>query len=213
MPSSLSPDYICCGAAWPAMSVEAHERWSNYYHRLYPDSQLVILHDGPDSIPWKQSTARVEYFTPHMGRPSHHNHAGFFRSFFSIQRFFLEAKKILWLEWDFYIASQRFLDWVCSIQTGWRTVWCPQFNFPESSFQVICADQFTAFKTFSESWQKHPLDDDIEKHLPFTEVNRDFVGGRYADVNQNAPERVDYVAQTTAATAQMFYERTNQLVS
>lgn len=203
------PDYIFCGAAWPVLPIDRYVLWAKYNHALFPDTKLVIFHDGPNPNLWSQPLATVKYLNPNLGRPSHHDHAGFFRSFFQLPEYLTNAKKVIWLEWDFCIVSQRLLDWICNIETGWRTVWCPQFNFPESSLQIICLDQLESFKQFRKRWIDMPKTVEIERHIPFTEVNRSFIGGRYSDVGKSPPADADYVAQTSNIIAKSCYDTLN----
>lgn len=203
------PDYIFCGAAWPILPVERYVLWSKYYHALFPDTQLVIFHDGPNANLWSESSALVKYLTPHLGRPSHLDHAGFFRSFLQIPEYLYKSKKVIWIDWDFMIVTQRFLDWICDITTGWRTVWCPQFDFPESSLQIICADQLESFKLFRQRWIATAKNVEIERHIPFTEINRNYIGGRYSDKAEPVPANADYVAQTSNIIAKSCYDTLN----
>lgn len=191
----LVPDYVFCGSFWPVCPMERYQAWAQYNHRLFPDSQLIIFHDGPDPRVAIPDNVRVVYLEPHLGRSGNLEHPGCWRSMFSMINFAEKAKKLVWMEWDFYVCTQKMLDWICELHDGWSTVFCKHFDFPECSLQVVCIDQFERLRWFGERWNCIPHTDEIEKHIPFTRINRKLKGDRYTDFGVVPDPDADFIAQ------------------
>jgi hypothetical protein len=198
------PDYIFCGSAWPITDPFRHMLWVDFNRKLFPCSKLVILNDGADLGHWRRSDVQAIYLEPHLGRISNLDHNGLFRSMLHMCNWMSGTKKLIWLEWDFYIISQRCIDWVCSVNQGLKTVWCPQHNFPESSLMIICQDQYDSFRSFMCKWIESPKGIEFERSIPFTEVKRDFIGDRRSDFGAFPQWSDDYSAQTTRDMAELF---------
>ena len=197
------PDYIFCGSSFPFTEPSRYVTWLDYYKKLFPDSCFVIVNDGPDLGHWNRMDTQVIYLEPRLGRVSHLNHAGLFRSLRHMCYWMSDTIKMLWIEWDFYILSQRCIDWVCSISRGLVGAWCPQHNFPETSMIILCQDQYVNFYSFINQWATTPESVELERAMPFTEVKKDFIGNRYSDVGLVHPHNADYSAQTTKKVAEI----------
>ena len=81
------------------------------------------------------------------------------------------------------------------------SLWANKYNFPESCIQVICKDQFDSFRDFS-SCGSHELSKKglAEKIIPFTNVERRFVGDRYGEKFDKQVGGLDYFCQTKLDT-------------
>src|SRR5689334_14899196 len=47
-------------------------------------------------------------------------------------------KKIIMIDSDCFVLSQKLAEFIKKLDSGWTTLWCKRWNFPEASFQVIC---------------------------------------------------------------------------
>jgi hypothetical protein len=127
---------------------------------------------------------------------------GWYRSFFfSVQlaeRFGYE--KIIHLESDAYLVTQKICDYIDSLNSGWVSFYCPKYRFPETSIQVICKDNFDKLKQMSSvplDSYKTSLAEDV---IPFTHVESNLVGDRYGECTDKQIPEVDYYNQCKPKT-------------
>ena len=131
------------------------------------------------------------------------NNEGWWRSFSASLDIAKEYnyEKIIHIESDAFLISKRIFDHIDSLKTGWTGLWANKYNFPESCIQVICKDQFDSFRDFascgSNELSKKGL---AEKIIPFTNIERRFVGDRYGEKVNKQPEGLDYFCQTKLDT-------------
>ena len=130
-------------------------------------------------------------------------------------------QKIIHLESDTYLISKKMFDYVDCLSEGWTAMFCPKYGIPESAIQIICEDQFENFEKLTScgykelSRQTTPLVSEgitpIEKFIPFTHVEQNFIGDRYGDfdsedlkklkifteveVFKDQPQNIDYFCQ------------------
>lgn len=98
--------------------------------------------------------------------------------------------KIVHIDTDVYLLNQRICDYVNSLNSGWTSMWCGMYNYPESTFQVICKDQFEkAHRWFTEDFLQFYPKDIAETRIPWTHVEKGFKGDRYGErVLQQTPD-------------------------
>lgn len=108
---------------------------------------------------------------------------GWWRSFFHslVLAKQVGAKKIIHIESDAYVISERMLDYINALESGWTTFWCASYQMPETAIQVICEDQFDAMENFAAKGFSEFNGHLAERILPFTCINRDFIGDRYGE--------------------------------
>ena len=145
-----------------------------------PESDAILV--APNTIPDTDKPLIVR-FPSRLGRNSIHSYPGWWRSFLhsvDIARQ-MGAQRIIHIESDAFLISQRLRDYIQSLNRGWTVLWASRFNMPESAIQVICDDQFDALAAFQHK-SAEELDSDIaERLLPFTHVNKNFIGERYGE--------------------------------
>ena len=122
---------------------------------------------------------------------------GWFRSFFSSYEIAkkLNCKKIIHLESDAYLVSQNICDYIDSLESGWTSFFCPLYRFPETSIQVICEDQFEKMERMASAPVEAYKMSQAEHIIPFTHVEREFVGDRYGESTHKQFPGVDYYNQ------------------
>jgi hypothetical protein len=177
-----------------------YERWINYYAgrltQLGAD-RLFLIDDGgsggeefahilknelPDQL---TSSVNVYRFNTNMGRRSYIDFPGWWRSFlFSIEIARKYGyKKIIHLESDFFVLSERLQSFIASRNSGWTCLYSRHYDFPETCMQVICEDAFYLFDELKNFVQKNNYNpgEYAEKAIPFTNIEKEFIGDRLGD--------------------------------
>lgn len=193
--------FIPSASEWSAR----YKRWLDYHRQLFPEQiKFFIIDDASPYVPscnqincigasdeFKiiESRNTLVRFDSHLGRHSLLSYPGWWRSFLysvSIARS-MNAKKIIHIESDAFILSSRLLKYITDIDEGWTTLWTPSYNMPETAIQVICSDQFHKLEAFAHK-DRTEFDGLLaENLLPFTKINKNFIGDRYGEF------RVDFV--------------------
>jgi len=100
--------------------------------------------------------------------------------------------RIIHIESDAYVLSKRLRNYLTGLTSGWTALWCPLHKMPETGIQVVCKDQFGSMKEIVPPNDIYP-----ENYLPFTAVNKDFKGDRYAEYTDLIPAGADFLCQVT----------------
>lgn len=146
--------------------------------------QPINIHDV-DSIPSTlASDVNFIHFKKNLGRPTWEDYQGWWRSFlfsFTIaERYGYD--KIIHIESDFYVISDKIMEYISSLEGGWTSLFSPFHNFPETAIQIICKDQFSSFdKMRAEviaNGFRAPDCMPAELYFPFTKVEKSFIGDR-----------------------------------
>ena len=205
----------------PEVYEKRYQKWINYYdeHPFTNDKDMFLIDDCSDlelitddrvhSIKEDQlgnftdvdNKINLHSFHDRKGLNWSHNSAnneGWWRSFSAALNIAEEYNydKIVHIESDAYLISQRVFDYVEEIKTGWTAFWAPRYYFPESCLQVICKDQFESFKDFA-SCGYHELSKKglAERVIPFTHVEKKFLGDRYGETVKQQLKGIDYLCQ------------------
>ncbi len=82
--------------------------------------------------------------------------------------------KIIMMDDDAFILSDKLIRHVHDLKTGWESMWCPRWNFPECGLSVLCKDTFPAYLKFAEIpyYERNESNEPIECMLPYTNVNK-----------------------------------------
>ena len=202
-----------------------YKKWIDYYHKhpFTNDKHLFLIDDCSDlklitddlvhTIKEDQlgdfqevNKINIYSFNNRKGLNWSHNSAnneGWWRSFSASLDIAEEYnyEKIIHIESDAFLISKRMFDYIDSLKTGWIGLWANKYNFPESCIQIICKDQFDSFRDFV-SCGSHELSKKgfAEKIIPFTNVERRFVGDRYGEKVNVQTEGLDYFCQTKLDT-------------
>jgi hypothetical protein len=155
-------------------------------------------------------------FKTHLGRPGDFYVPGWARSFF----YSLEiAKKfnfdsIIHLESDFFVLNDFLLNYISNLDSGWTVLWCKKYQMAETSCQIICEDQYNTFVNAEINYRKmvekydlpnmtreqiidlpNPNPVVIEHILPYTHINKIYIGDRYGEENLDIQHDMDFYAQ------------------
>jgi hypothetical protein len=164
-----------------------------------PGDSVTILDDRlPDSL--EPRGVYLYRFREHLGRHTTTDFPGWLRSFlwaFKVAaRFGFE--KVVHVESDAYVLSGRLSSYLDGIGSGWTALWCPRWSFPESAVQVVCADRFDSI-SWARARKEQLRGRAPEMMLPFTHVERSFIGDRYGEYFDSIPGHADYAAQVDPA--------------
>lgn len=203
-PMNLNPDallfatsYIADRKAW----IARYRPWVNFY-RLSPLGKLplVLIDDGspylpedPDVIVCNPASdgglvpdkVNIFHFKDNLGRSSLKSYPGWWRSFiFSADLAKRHGHcKIIHIESDAYILSNRLFNKIINFNSGWVTFWLKKYQMPETAIQIICPDQLDRLEQMKDH---HLLNREMaENILPFTEIDKEMVGDRYSEFKRN----------------------------
>jgi len=162
-----------------------------------PSDLNVMRADDVGRVPLP--TRAMVRFETNLGRSSTMIFPGWVRAFeFSLT--IAEAygfDKIVHIESDSYILSDRLVEYINDLEHGWTALWVPRWNCAESSIEVICRDSFATLSAFRDRGPYSFSEQPAEIVLPFTHVERGFVGDRYEEYRSDIPTNSDYAAQVT----------------
>lgn len=165
---------------------------------ILPDWDDVHIVDSLDSLVPDRQTAIVS-FPNRLGRKDLFDFEGWYRSFSSGVCWGIRNgyKKIVHIESDAYLISDRAHEVINGFVDGWMTVWCPKYEFPEMAIQVISGSaRQTAYDLFNADyeWLRGMCH---ERLLPFTHVDRSLIGDRDEQEGQGILEDFDWVTQVS----------------
>ena len=184
--------------------------WYQYYKPSKVNrDQILVIDDGSPCRPDFISEEEFKTFQPHFGKLKGLILPGWFRSFSYAGVYAQDNKfeKIIHLESDAYLLTDRIIDFVNGIETGWHTMWCPRHGMPEPSIQIICKDQFVAFNHFFNVPYGTYAGVCIDGMLPYTQIHHEFVGDRYGEVGDEIPHGVDFCCQTSSNMINRYSEK------
>jgi hypothetical protein len=170
----------------------------------YPVTILSVNDDLPAEL---SNKINIITFEEHLGRQSMEEHTGWWRSFtYSIklaEKYGFE--KIIHIESDFYIVSERLVNFIHSLNMGWTSMYSSYFKFPETAIQVICKDCFNRLEKIRQTvaTSGYRINQLAEFILPFTNVCKDFNGDRIGEMpvlkewmlDKNSTSDLDYYGQ------------------
>lgn len=207
---------------------ELHGRWINAVESgILEVDKILMPDDGSPELPsWEgikvieegnlpdiepEERGVIYHFKDNLGRPAFYNHRGWYRSFtFSA----IYAKKygydkIIHIEADSFLLSNKIQDYINNFQEGWDAFWCMRHQIPETAIQIIAGkewiDKLYEFSLLPpETFDGRPPDPGVEQgkpYFPYT-VNRNFLGDRYGEdeINTRVPLNADYACQIRPTT-------------
>lgn len=210
--------FLFCTSYFQTSSWERWKRWLDYCFNVQDAlgvEKIILIDDGSPlslvSIPVEIVNADKPLpkilpegpvmfrFDRHLGRSGTFRFPGWWRSFTYSSQIAqsYSFEKIIHLESDAFIMSKKMIDYIRQLRQGWTAFWCPRYNRPESAVQVICEDEFHSLQDYfhagEDYWGGNIC---AETTLPFTHVDRTFLGDRYGEYIPVIPDEADYVAQT-----------------
>jgi len=173
--------------------------WFEYYQACGIKYDKILIFDDASPVrPEFLPEENYYRFDDHIGRPSHLDYGGWYRSFSTAVRY---AKnngfdKIVHAESDAYFLSRQIIDFVNSLDSGWHSMWCAKHNFNESALQIICPDQIESYYRFTDFPYDEYRNKLIDNMFPYTNVYKFFKGDRFGEYMDHIPIDADYSCQT-----------------
>ncbi len=158
-------------------------RWLAHYRGCWP---AVFIDNGsaPNSCGMASAIYQIRAINlhPHYARASMLDYPNVWRAYWIIKNDLLTRyDRVLYIQTDAYVLSQRLLDYLDGCTTGWTALWSPRYNFPEACIQVItrCPEFEEFFAGDMDAFKYNGRVEEIT--LPFTHVEKGFVGDRYGE--------------------------------
>jgi len=180
-----------------------YQRWLDYYKDVPINAvKKILIDDGSPSLPPRDSINMLPHDAPlasnedenliirfddNLGRQDMETYPGWWRSFLHSVEVAkaLGADKIIHIESDAFILSQRLVDFINQTESGWHVLWAQRYKFPETAIQIICRDQFEHLENFKDAHPGLVFPDIAERLLPFSAVHQQFKGDRYSEFKKN----------------------------
>ena len=167
--------------------------------------QILIVDDGSPALPdWadvlpltflppEQPQAQVVlfHFKNNLGRPSVYDYPGWFRSFAFVATYAqaYQFEKIVHIESDAYLISSRIQEYCNDVEDDWVTFLGPRHDYPETGIQVVAGRGLSLYYDVAAQPYADFAGKPIEVVLPFTKVERGFLGDRYGEYPDLCPAR------------------------
>lgn len=196
-----------------------YERWLEHHLAIHWSiDSVAMIDDGSPFVPHSKLLEPLDAtllgkaplpqralvrFKDNLGRKSTLQYPGWWRSF----QLALDLAqsygftKLVHVESDTYLLSERMLDLVESTESGWTLFWSSHFKWPETALQIICQDAFAEYASIVKKGPYGLGDLPAEDVLPYTRVVKNLIGDRYSDFNAPIPAQADYAVQVTSAMA------------
>jgi len=189
---------------------ERYKLWLDYHRNSkFNEYKICMIDDGATHTPDRDDMI-FHRFDERLGRHSNADFPGWWRSFlFSVELAKREGcKKIVHIESDAFLLSERLMNYVDALETGWTAFWCPRWRMPESAIQVICHDQFDTMEEMARMDRKDPFFlGGAEYILPFTNTVKFFKGDRYGEYSEKIPDDADYICQLSERVKDDFMKK------
>lgn len=214
-------------AATPSMWQLRYRRWLDAVRaaQLGAD-QVLIVDDGSPVMPdWgditvssgegmeecaqlaEQDGAVLFHFENRLGRQGLLHFPGWYRSFAFAGRYAAQFgfDRVIHIESDAYLVSERMRGFVRDQSQGWVLPWCPAHQCPEICVQVIGADQIGALAEFCSQPYENLAGQYHEWAVPATMVDMRWQGDRFGQTDAQVPVDADFACQISPQREPGFY--------
>lgn len=164
----------------------------------WPGVKVIRERDAPDPRSLVTSAQVVLYtHEARLGRASVFDFPGWHRSFAFAARYAHAHgfRKVIHLESDAFIVSSRMQQHFNDVREGWTAPWSSRYTFPEIALQVAAGRDVARMAAFAERPYTEMAGRLHESALPYTHVEKSFVGDRYGEFRSDVPHGVDFIAQ------------------
>lgn len=202
---------------WDAWNIR-YKRWLEAIttSHLHYD-QILIVDDGSPTLPeWPgmatlfslggqqpEEPVVLFHFAENLGRLGPYDYPGWFRSF-ALAAVYAQTygfEKVIHIESDAFLISRRIQDYCNAVEDGWVAFLCPRYNFPETGIQIMAGTGLRRFYRLAAQPYSDFARQPIETALPFTRVERRFIGDRYGDYLTYVPAEADWTMQACFPSA------------
>lgn len=130
---------------------------------------------------YSEKNASIISLQPNYPRVSMLDYPNVWRAYWTIKKLLGLYDKIYYIATDAYVLSQRLMDYLELLDSGWITLWSKKYEFPEACIQVItrCPEFYEFFSGNCDPLKYNGQVEEIT--LPFTHVEKGFIGDRYSE--------------------------------
>jgi hypothetical protein len=149
----------------------------------------------------------LAHFRARLGRADLLNFPGWHRSF-CFAALYAERwafDRVIHVESDAYVISQRAVAYLASRTEGWTAFWSARYDMPESAIQVVAGEGLRTLAQFARRGYGPMIGQVHERVMPFTATAREFAGDRFGEFSDSVPLGVDYAAQVPSRRERGFY--------
>lgn len=194
--------------------IDKTKKFINYYSELQGSNihndQILLL---DNASPFKSvinmndfySEALIQRFHNHLPRTSILGYPYLWRAVYFFQELFKEYDKIVYMDNDFFLTSDKAISLVNNFNSGYMSFYCNKHKFPETGIQVVtkdCKEYWDFVKGLSEEeFIAKYTGKMMETHLPLTHIEKDLIGDRWSEygIIEQDP-KWDWSAQTLLKT-------------
>ena len=176
-------------------------RWINHLENSELEyDQILMIDDGSPILPeWDGITiinegdmpehcedyAVIYHFKENLGRGEELEYPGWYRSYMFAAEWAEKYgfDKIVHIESDAFLISERITTYVNGLENEWTTFWCPRHDFPENNIQIIAGSSLNDFI----AWKNEKIPYEIYKgrcaefYTPYTSIVKAFYGDRWGE--------------------------------
>jgi hypothetical protein len=160
----------------------------------WPDTRITNeLHTSP-----APGSVTLFHFDQRLGRSAGSVYPGWSRTFCLAARF-AESHgfdKIIHIESDAFIISERMRNYIDEVSDGWIAPAIQSERMPESAIQIMAGTGAAAYFEFSKRSYARSVGMLAEHIIPFTKIERAFIGSRYGETLSHVPRDADFVTQS-----------------
>jgi hypothetical protein len=113
-------------------------------------------------------------------------------------------RKMLCIDSDSFIVSDRLAKYVTSLKSGCVTFWSEKYQFPTAECYVLCEDFFREFIQYCQTpWEKR-VGSLLEVEMPWSYINKDFNCDRYGEKDEPQADSIDGYFQSKTSRQIIF---------
>jgi hypothetical protein len=137
-------------------------------------------------------------FDRRLGRQGRNVYPGWYRSFCLAARFaeFHRFDKVVHIESDGFIITSRMQRYINGVTDDWIAPSIQSHAMPESAIQIMAGSGLQSYLQFARKPYSDIVGAAAENILPFTRIEKDFIGSRYGETLHHVPREADFVTQT-----------------
>jgi hypothetical protein len=177
--------------------------WLQYYIpriNILGAEKIILLDNASDVALMDQLKAEINHhplveihrYDEHIPRKSFLEYGYVWRAIWEFKN--IPYEKIVYMDNDFYLFTDKIFDYIRNLDSGWTCFWCPKYGFAETACNILVKGYTPYDKFVSGPWEPHN-GTYMEKVLPTSSREKQFIGDRYSEYPMDVPENADYAAQ------------------
>lgn len=186
-------------------------RYVNYYKSIQDElgfDNIIMVDNASSAKNLNKMPDGIDFikFDNHLPRKGNLDYLYCWRTLYTLRDLVMSGgiDKVLMIDSDAYVLSKKLASHMKNSTSGWNTFWCPEFNFPESALAVLNADAFETLDRFCTGHYSYYNGQTMEEILPYTTVEKGFIGDRYGEKCLPQTKDMDFYCQTPLTTEIVF---------